>query len=114
MNKMISFCGLLCNECGAFIATKNDDDKKRAEVAQLWSKHYSSNLKAEDINCDGCTSSSNRLFGHCKVCEIRKCGKQKGIANCACCSEYPCEKLGTFFKVVPEARSRLDEVRSEL
>jgi uncharacterized Zn-finger protein len=114
MNKMISFCGLLCNECGAFIATKNDDDKKRAEVAQLWSKQYNCNLKAEDINCDGCTSGGNRLSAHPKVCEIRKCGKEKGIANCAYCSEYPCEKLGEFFKLVPDARSRLDEVRSGL
>jgi hypothetical protein len=114
MNGMISFCGLLCDKCGAFIATKNDDDKKRVEVAELWSKQYSSNLKAEDINCDGCTSGGNRFFGHCKVCEIRKCGKQKGIANCAYCNEYPCEKLGEFFKLVPDARSRLDEVRSGL
>ncbi|MGD0572792.1 MAG: DUF3795 domain-containing protein [Sedimentisphaerales bacterium] len=112
--KMISFCGLLCNECGAFIATKNDDDKKRAEVAQLWSKQYGINIKAEDINCDGCTSNSNRLIGHTKVCEIRKCGKQKDIVNCAYCSEYPCEKLVAFFKFVPDAKNRLDEVRGNL
>jgi hypothetical protein len=70
MKKMISFCGLLCSECGAFIATQNNDDKKRAEVAQLWSKQYGVNLKAEDINCDGCISDSDRLVGHTRVCEI--------------------------------------------
>ena len=112
--KMISFCGLLCNECGAFIATKNDDDKKRAAVAQLWSKQYGVNLKAEDINCDGCTSDSNRLIGHTRVCEIRKCGKQKPIANCAHCSEYPCKQLQEFFKVVPDNRKRLDEIKNGL
>jgi len=112
MKKMISFCGLLCSECGAFVATQNNDDKKRAEVAQLWSKQYDVNLKPEDINCDGCVSDSDRLVGHTRVCEIRKCGKQKGIANCAYCGEYPCKKLGEFFMLVPDAKIRLDEVRS--
>ncbi|MGD0078013.1 MAG: DUF3795 domain-containing protein [Sedimentisphaerales bacterium] len=114
MNKILSFCGLLCSDCGAFIATKSNDDKKRAEVAQLWSKQYGANLKPEDINCDGCTSNSNRHIGHCLVCEIRKCGKQKGLANCAHCSQYPCEKLSAFFKLVPDAKSRLDEVKRSL
>ena len=30
MKEMISFCGLDCHECGAFLATKEDDDQKRA------------------------------------------------------------------------------------
>jgi hypothetical protein len=114
MNKLISFCGLLCNECGAFIATKANDDKKRAEIAQLWSKQYGVNLRPEEINCDGCTSDSSRHIGHCSVCEIRKCGKQKGILNCAHCNEYPCKQLEDFFKVVPDNRKRLDEAKSGL
>ena len=112
MDEMVSFCGLLCNECGAFIATKNDDDQKRAEVAQLWSKQYNADFKPEDINCDSCLSDGGRLFSHCKVCEIRKCGKEKGIVNCAYCNEYACEKLGEFFQMVPDAKKRLDEIKS--
>jgi len=112
MNEMISYCGLLCNECGAFIATKNDDNEKRVEVARLWSEQYNTDVKPEDINCDGCISGSERLFNHCKVCEIRKCGKEKAIANCANCNEYACEKLEEFFRMVPEVKKRLDEIRS--
>lgn len=112
MNQMTAFCGLLCNECGAFIATRNDDDEKRAEVAQLWSKQYDHDIKPEDINCDGCTSDSDRLFNHCKVCEIRKCGKEKVVANCAYCDEYACEKLEGLFKMAPDARKQLDGIRS--
>ena len=114
MNEMVSFCGLLCNECGAFIAKKNDDDEKRAEVAQLWSKQYNADIKPEDINCDGCISDGGCLFNHCKVCEIRECGKEKNIVNCAYCNEYACEKLEKFFQVVPDAKERLDEIRSRL
>jgi len=112
MEEIISVCGLLCNECGAFVATRNDDDEKRTEVAQLWSKQYNVDVKPEDINCDGCISDSEPLFSHCKVCEIRKCGKQKNIENCAYCDEYACERLEKFFGMVPEAKRRLDGIKS--
>ena len=114
MSQMTAFCGLICSECGAFVATQNNDDKKRAEVAQLWSQQYNVEMKPADINCDGCTSDSDRLIGHCRVCEIRKCGKQKSVVNCAYCDEYACEKLEGFFKMVPDAKKHLDEIRSGL
>ena len=112
MAEMIAFCGLACHECGAFLATKNDDDKKRAEVAQLWSKELNTDIKPGDINCDGCLSDSGLVFNYCKVCKIRKCGREKGIANCAHCEDYPCEKLEKFFEMVPDAKKQLDEIRS--
>ena len=115
MDEIIGYCGLLCSECGAFIATRNDDDEKRAEVAQMWSKQYNADIKPEDINCDGCTSNDDgRLFNHCKVCEIRKCGKEKNILNCAYCDEYACEKLEEYFQILPDAKQRLDQIRSGL
>ncbi len=114
MEEMIAFCGLLCSECGALLATKNDDDEKRKEVAQLWSKEYGADLKPEDINCDGCLAEGNNLFNYCKVCEIRNCGKEKGVLNCAHCDDYSCEKLEKFFQMVPAAKERLDKIRSNL
>ena len=114
MSEMISICGLLCNECGAFIATRNNSDEKRAEVAELWSQQYNQNIKPEDINCDGCTLDGKRLFVHSKSCKIRKCGKEKAVKNCALCDEYACEKLGEFFKKAPDAGRRLNEIRSKL
>jgi len=114
MNKMVSICGLLCNECGAFIATKNNDDEKRAEVAQLWSKAYKVDLKPEDINCSGCLSDAEPLFGHCRVCQVRKCAKGKAVANCAHCDQYACEKLEKIFQMAPETKKRLDKIRNTL
>lgn len=114
MDEMIAFCGLLCSKCGAFLATREDDDEKRTEVAKLWSKEYNTELKPEDINCDGCLSEGENLFNYCKVCEIRQCGKEKGALNCAYCDEYSCEKLEKFFQMVPEAKERLDEIRIKL
>jgi len=114
MAEMMSFCGLLCNECGAFIATENDDDTKRAEVAETWSKQYDTDVNPADINCDGCLSDGLRLFSHCKVCEIRKCAKERGIVSCAHCDEYACEKLEKMLQMVPDARKRLDQIKSGL
>ena len=78
MKEMIALCGLVCNECGAFLATQDNNDQKRAEVAQEWSRLFKFEIKPEDINCDGCQSDGGRLFNYCKVCKIRKCGKEKG------------------------------------
>ncbi len=54
MEKMIAFCGIVCTECPAFLATQKDDDNKRKKVAEMWSKQFKSEIKPVDINCDGC------------------------------------------------------------
>ncbi len=112
MDEMIAYCGLGCHECGALIATKNDDDEKRAEMAKFWSKLFKADIKPEDINCDGCQSEGGRLFSHCNVCEIRKCGMEKKVENCAYCNDYPCKKLDFIFDNAPDAKDRLNGVRT--
>ena len=112
MNALIGVCGSLCNECDAFVATRNVDDEKRAEVAKLWSEKYHADIKPEDINCTGCLSEGGCHFNYCNVCEIRKCGMNKGVVSCAYCDDYVCDKLQEFFRTVPDARKRLDNMRS--
>ena len=114
MEKMIAFCGLTCTECLAFIATRKGDDKKREKVAKVWSREFKSEIKPEDINCDGCLEESGRLFNYCKVCEIRKCGQEKEVKNCAYCDDYTCEKLTKFFDMAPEAKTALTEIKKNL
>jgi len=114
MGEMISICGLKCHTCDAYIATTENDHKKRAETAAVWSKMYSADLKPEAINCSGCTSGEGMLFQHCTVCEIRKCGVARGVVNCAHCEDYACEKLEEFFKMVPDCRTTLDGIRGGL
>jgi hypothetical protein len=45
------------------------------------------------------------------MCEIRKCGQTRKVANCAACPDYACDKLEGVFKMVPEARKTLDSLR---
>jgi len=110
-NDLIACCGLDCSNCGAYIATQTNDDNKRAEVAREWSAKYNTDLKPEDINCNGCCSDGQK-FSNCNVCEIRGCCMEKGVANCAGCDMYGCDKLENFFKMVPDARTTLDNLRT--
>ena len=115
MDKMIAFCGLVCTECPAFTATQTDDHEKRKEVAESWScEKYP--LTADDINCDGCQTTDGRLIKFCADCEVRFCGFDKSVKNCAHCDEYPCEKLTRIWEITqsPDAKARLEEIKRNL
>jgi hypothetical protein len=111
MEKMISYCGLVCSDCGAFLATKNNDNNLRKKQSEEWSKQFGGVIKPEDINCKGCTSTSGVTFNYCKVCEIRNCGTTKKVKNCAYCASYACEKLERFFQMAPMAKANLEAIR---
>jgi hypothetical protein len=113
MDRMIAYCGIVCSECPAFIATQQNDDAKRKQVAEMWSRQYKMAVKSEDINCDGCTSGSRRLLNYCSICEIRKCGQDKGVKNCAYCDEYSCDKLTRFHTMAPQAKASLEKIKKK-
>lgn len=113
MKKITSYCGLLCNECGAYIATRKNDDKMRKEIAEQWSKQYHAEIKPVDINCDSCLSRGDTLFSYCNECKIRACAQKRGVTNCAYCEEFPCKLLLDFHEYVPEAKKRLEEIHKK-
>jgi len=111
MERMIGVCGLVCTECPAFLAYQTDDDDLRVRTASEWSEMYNADLTPEDINCTGCMSKEGVQIAHCNVCEIRKCGLEKNVLNCALCDDYICDKLSEFFNYAPEAKDTLDGIR---
>ena len=112
MEQIVGYCGIICSECPAFIATKNNDDEARKKTAEEWSKMFNAEIKPEHINCEGCHAKTGVLFTHCTVCEIRKCGLTKDIANCAHCADYSCQKLKDFHQMAPDAKKELDRIKS--
>jgi hypothetical protein len=89
--------------------------KMRIEIALQIKEQGGSEYKPQDItDCDRCKTENGRLFSGCKECEIRKCVRKKRIENCAHCNEYACERLDRFFTDYPEAKSRLNVIRSAL
>lgn len=111
MTKIIGVCGITCGECPAYAATQADDDEMRKKTAEEWSKMFNADIKAENINCDGCMPDVGKKFHHCTECEIRLCGIGRGLENCSQCAEYACSKLEEFFGMVPGAKETLDAER---
>lgn len=48
--------------------------------------------------CDGCLRSDQGKPEHCRDCKIKTCVKEKEIAYCFECSEYPCKQIKTLEK----------------
>lgn len=114
MEKMIGCCGIICSDCPVFVAMKKNDDEERRRVAEIFTKQYGIEYKPADINCDGCSSDSSRIFSYCNICNVRKCGKEKHVENCAHCGDYPCEKLSKVFAEYSKAKETLDNIKSQL
>jgi hypothetical protein len=111
MAELVAYCGIVCTECPAFIATQTNDDAKKKEVAEQWAKQYNMPIKPEDIHCDGCVTKDGRHIGYCNICEIRKCGIQKAVMNCAYCDDYGCEKLTKFWAMAPHGKKTADKIK---
>jgi hypothetical protein len=112
--RLIAYCGLICNECPAYLATQANDRAELERVAAMWREEFNEpSITAESILCDGCTVAG-RKSGYCGQCQIRPCAMARKVANCAHCEEYGrqggCEKLETFLGYAPEARTVLDDI----
>ena len=115
MDRMIAYCGLACADCKAYQATMANDPEAAERVAAEWRVEYHSpSITSEGVWCDGCLTEGRKCF-HCAECDIRACGVEHNVANCAHCDEYEsCDKMQRFGDFVPQAKQTLDAVRSSL
>lgn len=111
---MIAYCGLNCSQCQVYVITQKDDDIGRKRLAKLWARLFNTEIDPQQVNCDGCLTSKGRLFITCSVCDIRKCAHTKKLKNCVACDYYCCEKLESWCKVLPGAKSTLDREWSRI
>ncbi len=109
MKQLIACCGLDCESCEARIATINNDNNLREEVARKWRvMNNAPQITAETINCTGCRTEGVK-FGYCNMCEIRSCATGKGFQTCGQCKEMDtCSTVGAILEHVPEAKSNLN------
>ena len=92
--KSISYCGVNCRNCPVYVATIENSDVKKSEVANDWSRLYNREFRSEDMTCFGCKSDTR--FSLCSKCDIEKCNISKKNDNCRECREYPCERIKEF------------------
>lgn len=113
MKEIIAYCGVNCSECPIYQATRNNDNDSRAKVAREYSERYKTEVKPQDINCDGCTSAAKKIMGYCQTCDIRKCGLDRDILNCGYCVDYPCNKLNKVHTKAVKAKANLEAFRNK-
>jgi hypothetical protein len=118
MSELLAYCGLVCQTCPIYLATREENKEEqvrmRVEIARLCREEGMKYDPEGITDCDGCQIDGGRLFIGCKDCAIRNCARQKGVENCAHCTDYVCGALQAFFAKYPAAKTRLDEVRSRI
>jgi hypothetical protein len=89
---LMSPCGLYCGACGVYIATRDNNEKFKAIMGNLYG------TRPEETECLGCmqSDSSKKLYAFCKHCTIRDCVKSKGFYSCHQCEEWPCDMIEKF------------------
>ena len=108
---MVAYCGLVCTECPAYRATKDEDRELLEKTAKRWStpEHQ---IRPEDILCDGCKDSGKRMTTFCAMCPVRMCAQVRGVAHCGECEEYACGRLEQHWsriKAKDEAKPMLED-----
>jgi hypothetical protein len=112
--KLIAYCGLVCTDCPAYIAKRTNDDALRAKTAERWSGPDFP-VSAEEVHCDGCAVPESELFKYCRTCEVRGCASPRGVATCAECPDYACEKVEKLIAMIgSKIRDALDALRADL
>jgi hypothetical protein len=110
MKRQIAICGLDCEKCDAYIATKNNDQSLREKTAKLWSELNHAAILPEHINCEGCRMNGAKTLFCSSLCEIRKCAVVKGIETCGYCPEKDiCPKVNAIWQNNPQARENLQK-----
>ena len=115
MDRMIAYCGLVCSDCPGYMATQANDRATLEMLAEQARNEYNvPDATSEMVQCDGCLSASTRKCSYCTQCVLRLCGVERGVENCANCPDFACEKLTSFFALVPAARFMLEEIHAAL
>ena len=110
MKRLIAICGLDCEKCDAYIATKNNDQSLREKTAKLWAELNHAPILPEHINCEGCRMNGAKTVFCSSLCEIRKCAVIKKMETCGSCPERDsCPKVTAIGQNNPLAKENLQK-----
>ena len=99
-----TYCGIYCGACS--IAMHGETGRADGFVACLGS------VPKEDLVCGGCKSDT--VYAGCSTCSLRRCAREKGIAHCVDCTDYPCKiysKWQSVAKYLPHSREAVSKAQ---
>lgn len=106
-DKMLAaVCGLYCEACSLFIATKEDPARLKGMAIRF-------QVSEEAVKCYGCRSSKRGPY--CEKCKMFSCAAERGIDFCVECAQYPCSDLKQFQSERPhriELWDDLEQIRA--
>ena len=83
----VAYCGLYCGACAVMVANE------RGEVEKLLEQEEPG-YTVVDLTCRGCRTDVTARW--CGDCEMRLCARERGVAFCCDCDDYPCEHNKAF------------------
>lgn len=114
MNKYIAYCGLDCKNCEARIATINNDDSMRKEIAKKWSELNKIEITPDQINCEGCRMNGVKTVFCDSLCQIRQCALKLKRETCGDCNNLnTCNKVKKIIGNNKEAYNRLININDK-
>jgi len=102
--KLLGYCGVDCDVCQIRMASVNNDEVMKKNLAAFFSEKNNTVVLPEKINCTGCVKGSREntaLFGHCQNCPVRVCATAKKVDTCVDCQEYACLILKNVWNYLP-------------
>ncbi len=104
---LAAVCGLFCEACTLYIATREDPARLKKLAAQF-------GISEEEVKCYGCRSEKRGPY--CRICHMAPCAARHGVEFCSACPEYPCAELKAFQAERPhriELWQSLEQIRSQ-
>jgi hypothetical protein len=91
MEPIITLCGMRCDLCLAYQPNLDAHPENAQRISDGWETYFGFRIPPEAVHCDGCFTTGAPTLD--SSCDVRPCVIERGLANCAGCEAYICEKL---------------------
>ncbi len=104
-----SYCGIYCGACSVLV--HGETEQRDAFIGCL------KGVPDSELRCNGCKSDA--VYAGCRICKLRHCAIQRGVAHCVECKDYPCatykgwQRSSRFLPHVAQSGRNLDVVRRD-
>lgn len=106
--RLDAYCGLYCGACEILAAYRRG--KKIGQKPQ-WEdlpEQIKSNIPRAEIICHGCRT--DEVFAGCRDCRVRECARERDVAACFFCRDYPCSLTEELRRLAEGASERMPHV----